>query len=212
MSLNCTGEKLPEEIQCIPKQATQISLDNFCVVTYHDDEILLYEEIINKDKAPLFYWVILNNDELPLGICNLEKYALLIKDWIGRKSDYLVIGSYNGRCYCIVIEMRHVLVKEEQEDDKFEQLKQSLTQLIQRENIILSSETLQKVYTEPKKLTYLGIIIAPGNTRNFNRKKLNYNVNIGDYVIPLRTLPKDALQNCKIKWTDLLKRLGVGFH
>jgi len=46
-------------------------------------------------------------------------------------------------------------------------------------------------------------------TRSFARGELNKKVEIASHQVLIRTLPRDALSNCKITWTDLLKRIGM---
>jgi len=97
-------------------------------------------------------------------------------------------------------------------EDKFAQLTETLTQIIEREQIILKSQMLAKIYPEPETLKYIGVLIAPGNTKNFNRYYLNPPpVEINGRKVSLRTLPRDALKDCKIQWTTLLEKLGFRF-
>jgi hypothetical protein len=74
--------------------------------------------------------------------------------------------------------------------------------------IISNSQTLEKVYSSPDDYKIMGAIVAPGNTRNFNRRKLNPIRSVNSHKVLIRTLPKDALSDCKITWTDFIKRMG----
>lgn len=210
MPLNCTGEDLPAGISTLNPPGTPSSLDDFCVLLGTDDEILLYESI---DGSQLNYWVIIRADDYPISVCELEQYADYLstqQQWQGRRADYLVIGSHRGDCYLIIVELRHVLVKENQEDDKFEQLKETINHLLQAHlEAIKNSDSLSKVYDNPESYKIIGIVIAPGNTRSFSRGELNLKVDIASHQVLIRTLPKDALSDCKITWTYLLERIGI---
>lgn len=213
MGLNCTGEILPQNVLQISCQESANCFDDFCLVGQPEDKILLFEILRNSDHSQLYYWAIIEVDDFPLGVCELEEYANnSISKWQGRRSDYLIIGSGGGNCFCLVVEMRHVLVKETQIEDKFAQLTETLTQIIEREQIILKSQMLAKIYPQPETLKYIGVLIAPGNTKNFNRYYLNPPpVEINGRKVSLRTLPRDALKDCKIQWTTLLEKLGFRF-
>ena len=144
MPLDCTGDNLPKEIPIIKIEETPSGLDNFCQILNSGDEVLLHQSIPESDRA-YYYWFILEADDFPLAVCELEKYAdyAAQKDqWSGRRADYLIIGSYQGDCYLIVVELRHVLVKEKQEYDKFKQLLESIEQIIRYLEIINNSQTL----------------------------------------------------------------------
>lgn len=207
MSLDCTGETLPF-VQTIDIEPSQ-HLDSFCLTLEFDDEVLLYETL----TSGTYYWVIFKSDEALLSVCELEKYADFLSnndEWVGRRSDYLIIGSYYGDCYLVVVEMRHVLVKTEQEDDKFEQLKSTIETLILHQlDAIRDSNALSRVYDQPDYFKIIGAVIAPGNTRRFARGQLNPIVDIAGHKVAIRTLPKDALSDCKITWTEFLRRMGV---
>lgn len=211
MALNCTGEILPKGIPTISISDNPISIDDFCNYINTDDEILLYEEISGSNRK---YWVIIEADEYPISVCELEHYADYLSQegrWDGRRSDYLVIGSnYFGKCYLVIIELRHVLVKANQEDDKIEQLSLCVEYLINNHiKTINESQALKKIYEDSDSYTIIGVIIAPGNTRSFSRGELNKVLHINSHKVLIRTLPKDALTNCKITWTDLIKRIGM---
>jgi hypothetical protein len=120
MPLDCTGDNLPQEIPVIKIEKTPSSFDDFCQIVNSGDEVLLHQAI-EKNRG-YYYWFILEADDFPLAVCELEKYANYAAEkeqWFGRRADYLIIGYYEGDCYLIVVELRHVLVKEKQEDDKF---------------------------------------------------------------------------------------------
>ncbi|NER20980.1 MAG: hypothetical protein F6J96_09760 [Symploca sp. SIO1C2] len=208
MPLDCTGESLPD-IPKIELQEYPSSFDDFCLILNTNNEVIFYESISGTNYQ---YWVILEADDYPLAACELEKYADYAtqhNQWSGRRADYLIIGSYQGDCYLIVVELRHVLVKEKQEDEKFEQLLKSIKQIIDNLEVINNSKSLEAVYTNPSYYRIIGLIIAPGNTRLFRRGELNRVVSINSHKVLIRTLPKDALSDCKITWTDLLQRIGV---
>ena len=213
MPLNCTGEHLPAGISTLNPPETPSSLDDFCILLGTDDEVLLYESIQRKEGSQLQYWVILQTDGYPISVCELEQYADYLSAqqlWQGRRADYLVIGSHCGDCYLIIVELRHVLVKENHEDDKFEQLKETINHLLQAHlEVIKNSDSLSKVYDNPESYKIIGVVIAPGNTRSFSRGDLNLKVDIASHQVLIRTLPKDALSDCKITWTYLLERIGV---
>lgn len=210
MALSCTGNTLPNIVK-IPIKDPPSSLDDFCLVFNEHEEILLYEKLTDS-KHETYYWAIVEVDEYSVAACLLEEYADYasgIGQWSGRRSDYLLIGLYNWECYVIVVELRHVLVREQQEKDKFEQLRQSLAQIIDRITVLVESEALSQIYEEPEVYKFAGVVIAPGNTRSFNRRELNPQVTIAGHEVLIRTLPKDSLSDCRITWTKLLKRLGV---
>ena len=210
MPLNCTGENLPTGITTIALPSAPISLDDFCILVNTDEDILLYESI---DGDRLKYWVIIQADDYPISVCELEQYADYLakqQQWQGRRADYLIIVSHGGDCYLIIVELRHVITNANQEDDKFEQLKQTINHLLQSHlGTIKNSDSLSKVYDNPASYKIIGIVIAPGNTRSFARRELNKKVEIASHQVLIRTLPRDALSNCKITWTDLLKRIGI---
>lgn len=214
--LACTGEQLPAVTHIQVTEPPQ-KLDDFCQILNPDDEILLYEQLSSTNtKAGQYYWAILQADDYPLGVCTLEQYANWSASqgaWSGRRSDYLAIGSAQGHCYLVVIELRHVLVTESQEDDKFEQLKETITTLIRDHLPKIQGSTLQAaVYTPPPPAyKIIGAVIAPGKTRQSGRNHLNPLVTLESQPVILRTLPKDALQDCQITWTELLRQLGVNF-
>jgi hypothetical protein len=209
MPLNCTGEDLPAGSTTINLPESPKSLDDFCIVLDIDDEILLYESLSNSRNK---YWVIIQADDYPISICELEQYADYLStqnQWQNRRADYLIIGSHNGDCYLIIVELRHVLVTETQEDDKFEQLRESIQQLVRNLDAINQSVALAGVYSNPEFYKLIGIVIAPGNTRRFSRGELNLIIPIDSHKALIRTLPKDALRDCRITWTDLLRRIGI---
>ncbi len=214
--LACTGAQLPAVSPVRVTKPPQ-ELDDFCQFLNSDDEILLYEQLSGThSNSQQYYWAILKADDYPLGICELEQYADWSASqgkWSGRRSDYLAIGSAQGDCYLVVIELRHVLVKASQEDDKFEQLKETITTLIRHHLPKIQGSTVQAAVYSPPPPTYniIGVMIAPGNTRQFSRSHLNPIVEIESRPVILRTLPKDALQDCRVTWTELLRWLGVNF-
>ncbi|MEA5470921.1 hypothetical protein, partial [Spirulina sp. 06S082] len=180
MPLPCTDISLPD-IQTIPTQPSPSSLDDFCLILQPldvesvdvENEVLLYETIADKNGKDLKYWAILEADESPIAVCELEKYADYAAkkaQWSGKRADYLIIGSHQSDCYLVVVELRHVLVKEEQEDKKFEQLRKSIEQIIQYREVIRNSQSLEQVYHDPDSYKILGVIIAPANTKKFNRR------------------------------------------
>lgn len=209
MALDCTGKELPSEMVTTPQPSSPKSFDDFCIVVTAGEEILLHQDLSGKK---LYYWCILQADDYSLAVCELENYANYAEtkqQWSGKRADYLVMGYTDESCYLIVVELRHVLVKEAQEDQKFEQLKQSIQQIIQRREIFRESQALDEVYHQPESYRVIGVVIAPGNTRRFRRGELNQVYSIGSHKVLIRTLPKDALLNCKITWSDLLQRAGV---
>ncbi|NEP42637.1 MAG: hypothetical protein F6K35_26800 [Okeania sp. SIO2H7] len=210
MPLKCTGDNLPQDIPIIKVEETPNCFDDFCQIVNSGDEVLLHQAI-EKNRG-YYYWFILEADDLPLAVCELEKYADYAAEkeqWLGRRADYLIIGYYEGDCYLIVVELRHVLVKEKQEDDKFKQLLESIEQILKCLPIISNSQTLEKVYSSPDDYKIIGAIVAPGNTRSFNRRELNPIRSVNSHKVLIRTLPKDALSNCKITWTDFIQRMGL---
>lgn len=211
MPLDCPGDNLPKEIPIIKIEETPRGLDNFCQILNSGDEVLLHQAILESDRA-YYYWFILEADDFPLAVCELEKYADYAaqkNQWSGRRADYLIIGSYQGDCYLIVVELRHVLVKEKPEYDKFKQLLESIEQIIRYLAILNNSQTLEKVYSHPDDYKIIGAIVAPGNTKRFNRRELNPIRSVGSHKVLIRTLPKDALSDCQITWTDFIQRMGV---
>ena len=211
MPLDCTGDNLPKKIPIIKIEETPSGLDDFCQILNLGDEVLLHQPVVKKNRA-YYYWFILEADDFPLAVCELEKYADYAAQqdqWSGRRADYLIIGYYEGDCYLIVVELRHVLVKEKQDDDKFKQLLESIEQIIRYLASFNGSETLEQVYSNPDSYKIIGAIVAPGNTKSFNRRELNPIRSVGSHKVLLRTLPKDALADCKITWTDFIQRMGV---
>ncbi|MEA5420498.1 hypothetical protein VB712_14795 [Spirulina sp. CCNP1310] len=209
MPLDCTGEILPRGISIIQPGDVLNDLDDFCLVLNIEDQVLFYECI----SEGLKYWVILEADDYPILVCELEQYADFLArrgQWQGRRADYLVIGSHGGDCFLIVVELRHVLVKADQEEDKFQQLRETIEHLLRFHlGEIQGSDGLAGVYAAPESYRVIGVVIAPGNTRQFSRRALNPIMNIADHQVVIRTLPKDALSDCKITWTGLLEWLGV---
>ena len=192
-------------------EETPSCLDDFCQTIQFEDEVLLYEVVHEKNRT-YYYGFILEADDFPLAVCELEKYADYAAEkeqWLGRRADYLVIGSNEGDCYLIVIELRHVLKVEEQLNEKVKQLLESIEQILKCLPIISNSQTLEKVYSSPDDYKIIGAFVAPGTTRKFNRGELNPIRSVNSYKVVIRTLPKDALSNCKITWTDFITRMGV---
>ncbi|MEQ9357503.1 hypothetical protein [Coleofasciculus chthonoplastes] len=74
---------------------------------------------------------------------------------------------------------------------------------------ISNSTSLEAVYINPSSYKIIGVLIAPANTRSFSRGELNPIVAINSHKVLIRTLPKNALSDCKITWTDLLQRIGL---
>jgi hypothetical protein len=107
MGLNCTGKILPQNVLQISCQESANSFDDFCLVGQPEDEILLFEILRNSDNSQLYYWAIVEVDDFPLGVCELEEYANnSLSQWKGRRSDYLIIGSGGGNCFCLVKETK----------------------------------------------------------------------------------------------------------
>lgn len=209
MPVNCTGDNLPKDIPIIEIEETPSDFDDFCQIVNFEDEVLLDEFLDDENR---YYWFILEADDFPLAVCKLEKYADYAEQqdyWSGKRADYLIIGSYEGDCYLIVVELRHVLVKKEQEDKKFEQLLASIEQILKCREIINNYQTLANIYSNPDAYKIIGVIVAPGNTRTFSRGKLNPIKSVNSHKVLIRTLPKDALSECKITWTDFIQRMGV---
>lgn len=209
MALDCTGKELPPGIVTTPQPSSPQSFDDFCIVVAAGEEVVLHQDLAGKK---IYYWCILEADEYGIVACELENYANYAEaqqQWSGKRADYLVMGYTQESCYLIVVELRHVLVKEAQEDQKFEQLKQSIQQIIQRREIFRESQSFDEVYHQPESYRVIGIVVAPGNTRRFRRGELNQVYSIDSHKVLIRTLPKDALSNCKITWSDLLQRVGV---
>ncbi|MEM9216812.1 MAG: hypothetical protein AAGD25_20990 [Cyanobacteria bacterium P01_F01_bin.150] len=207
-SLNCTGAELPD-IPIVKLSPVPESLDDFCQVLQPEDEVLLHEYLSEPQKH---YWVIIQADDYPMAVCELEAYADYMQtqnQWTGRRSDYLLIGSSHGKCCLIVVELRHVLVKAQQEEDKLAQLREAIKQLIQNHLAIVDqTDCLAKVYDKPEAYTIVGVIIAPGATRNFNRRELNRREEIESHPVLLVTLPSNALSDCRITWTRLMEKIG----
>jgi hypothetical protein len=113
---DCCGESLPydgKEVNCAESVS---SIEDCCDWIEIADEVMLCESVTGKKgKQCYYYWVFLEADECRLMVCALEKYADSqgVK-WQGRRSDYLTIGWYESICYVVIIEIRHVLLKEKQ--------------------------------------------------------------------------------------------------
>lgn len=156
MPLDCTGESLPD-IPIIKIPISPTCFDDFCLILNTSDQVLLHESISQKIK----YWVIFEADDYPLAACDLEEYANYAaeqQNWEGKRSDYLIIGSYDGDCYLIIIELRHVIVKEEHEDQKFEQLRLSIEQIVNQLTVQVLIRTLPKNALSKCKITWTELL------------------------------------------------------
>ncbi len=204
---DCSGKTLPSHnrIGCAD-DAKQ--LEDCCRTLAITEEVMLSEGSINKNKGnSLYYWFFLQADETPLLACALEEFAnLSISDWQGRRADYLAAAWYGGKCYIVVIELRHMLLHIGQTTDKLAQLEQTVRTLITK--ILpdfLSTEQFGSVCFPQPALAdckIIGIIVPPDRCkRKAERKKI---LEISGHSVFLTSLPSSMLQNCRITWSDLL--------
>ena len=207
MRLACTGNQLPDIPTVNCTDATG-QLENCCLLMQIDDQVLMYDQ---PDQA--YYWVLLQADEIPLVICNLEKYAdqaEKVGNWTGRRSDYLVMGmnTDDGDCYLVIVELRHIITNEDQVNDKLEQLQNSIKQVMSRLEIHLANSPLfEQACPKPEHYKVVGIVIAPAGIKAFSRLKRTRTI-IGDtYQGIITMMPSERIKECKITWTELLKEV-----
>ncbi|NEP58428.1 MAG: hypothetical protein F6K31_15650 [Symploca sp. SIO2G7] len=207
MRLSCTGNELPN-IPTINCTDTVGQLDNFCKLIKVNDQVLLYEQ---PNRA--YYWVSLQADEIQLVVCHLEKYAEQAAkrgDWCGRLSDYLIVGmnTEDGDCYILIVELRHTLSKVEQAIDKFEQLENSIEQVMSRlQTDVISSSLFEKACWQPDKYKIAGFVIAPAGVRSIPLKQRTRRIVKDNYKGIIKIMPHERVKECKITWTELLNEI-----
>jgi hypothetical protein len=207
---DCSGKDLPKKKRTVNCQESVTQLDDCCEVVNMDDEVMLYEHVRAKDY---YYWFFLKaDDNMPMVVCALEQYAdKKVAYWLGRKADYLAIGWYQGYCCIVLIELRHVLLSEEQETDKLKQLEESLETLV---NKVLPTFKRSAIFQEacyppppPQECRIVGVVVPPDRSKlRLNRKKSKQ---IGEYQCFMTSLPSDRLTECRISWSELLDAIGV---
>ncbi len=204
---DCSGEVLPDKRQVNCDHSVH-QLGDCCEVVMIDEEIMLFEKISKTGRRNYYYWFFLRADETaPLVVCALEQYAKSQGNrWLGRRADYLAIGWYNSECYIVLIELRHVLLSKKQQDDKLEQLEQSINTVVStilpdfRNSDILA----QACYPlpPPAQCRIIGIVVPPERSKSsLNRKKV---IEIAQYKGVITTLPSTRLNQCRISWSELL--------
>jgi len=203
MPLLCTGDQLPDvpTVNCSDSIKT---LDNCCQLVEITTEILLFEKL-----ETVYYWVKLEADEIQLVICNLEDYANQASSWKGRRCDYLVMGMNveDGDCYLIIIELRHLIVKEDQAIDKLDQVQQTIQNIISiLPQEIANSPFFEQACPEITNYKIAGIIIAPAGIRGISRENRTRVINHDNYQAIITMMPPEQVRNCKITWTDLLQQ------
>jgi len=116
------------------------------------------------------------------------------------------MGWYGSECYIVLIELRHVLLSKKQQDDKLEQLEQSIKTII---STILPNFRNSKAFAQacyplppPEQCRIIGIVVPPDRSKSsLNRKKI---IEIGQYKGIITTLPSARLNQCRISWRELL--------
>jgi hypothetical protein len=203
MPLLCTGDKLPDipTVNCSDSIKT---LDNCCQLVEIETEILLFEKL-----ETAYYWVKLEADEIQLVVCNLEAYANQASSWKGRRCDYLVMGMNveDGDCYLIIIELRHLIVKEDQAIDKLNQVEQTIQNIISiLPQQISNSPFFEQACPQAQPYKIAGIIIAPAGIRGIARENRTRVINHEKYQAIITMMPPEQVRNCTITWRDLLQQ------
>lgn len=207
---DCSGQILPKK-RTVNCQDSVTQLEDCCEIVNLDDEIMLYEHVKPGAKG-YYYWFFLKaDDKMPIVVCALEQYADKIADWSGRRADYLAIGRYEGYCCIVLIELRHVLLSEKQQDDKLQQLEKSIETLV---NTALPTFKQSKIFPEagypppaPQDYKIVGVVIPTDRSKErLNRKQTKQ---IGQYSCFMTTLLSARLTRCRISWSELLDAIGV---
>ena len=207
MSLPCTGNKLPD-IASVDCTDTATQIDQCCKLMQIEEDVLLYDQ---PNQA--YYWVLLNADEIQLIVCNLEKYAdkaEKIGNWMGRCCDYLVMGWYDGDRYIVIIELRHILTKEDQAIEKLDQVEKSIDQVISKLfPHIANSPLFAEACPQPENYKIAGIVIAPAGIRSIARNKRTRIIRNDSYTAIITMMPPERIKACKITWSELLSQITV---
>lgn len=208
MPLPCTGSDLPDipSIDC-PPNVTR--LDDCCKLVAIEDEILLYE----KQSDRPYYWIVLQADEMPLSVCNLEAYANSVAkndEWMGRRCDYMAMGWAGGECCLLAIELRDRLTSETQVANKFEQIEQSIEQIMARiDTQIIGSPLFEQACASPDDYKVAGIVIAPAGIRKKSRSERIHIIRTDTYSAAVAVMPPDRIHDCRLQWSDLMEMVGA---
>ena len=203
MRLLCTRDKLPN-IPRINSTDPIKNLDNCCQLVEIETEILLFEKV---EKS--YYWVKLEADEIQLVVCNLEKYANQASSWKGRRCEYLVMGMNveDGDCYLIIIELRHLIVNEDQAIDKLDQVEKTIQNIISiLPQQFFHSSCFDQACPQPQPYKIAGIIIAPAGIKGISREDRTRVINHENYQAIITMMPPEQVKDCKITWHDLLQQ------
>ena len=195
---DCSGSEHPD-LPTTDCTGVVTDLSDCCRTLASEDEILLYEDLSNQGNY--FYWLILQADETPLVVCNLEAYANKTQ-WQGRRADYLCAGWYNGDCYLAVIELRRTLVKDNQAEDKLAQLRQSITQIISSLPILTASLPFKEACHEPEEYKIIGVAIPTEHSKRRAEQTQPFTIN--GYTGILASLPNSYITDCRLSWSKLL--------
>lgn len=219
--LLCEGNTLPDLAS--PECVEVITrFDDCChelLPDPYENQILLYETLSKENKPQKYYWFTLEADESFLIVCRLEDYAKGLQvsgEWQGRMADYLAMGWYEGECFVVIIELRHVITHEDDDrhnqiQDKFEQVEMTLNIVI--EQIlpqIEASELFSQACHEPDSFRLAGAILVPsGIKKRISLSLRQRTVQVKGRNITIVMLPHTPRTSCQITWSEILESVGA---
>lgn len=203
---DCSGSVLPAG-QIVGCSDPVHHFADCCTAVPIFDEVLL-DERLASDKGEYYYWLWLNADETPLVVCALEQYADQDADWLGRRADYLAVGWYDGDCYLVVIELRRTLVKEQNAQNKLDQVEHSIKQVISQLLPQLTTSTLfSEACHEPEEYKIVGVVIPVEHSKK--RAQQTRLITVGAYKAAIVSIPHSRIKECRIGWSELLTAIGL---
>ncbi len=208
MSLPCTGSHIPDipSVDCSPHL---VRLDECCTLVDIESEILLYEKQADKPH----YWVVLQADDMPITVCNLEAYANAAEkknDWTGRRCDYMAMGWADGDCCILAVELRDRLTSEAQVDNKFAQVEQSIAQIMMMiDTQITGSPLFEQACFSPDRYKVAGVVIAPAGIRKKARGERIHIIKTDTYAAAVAVMPFNRIRDCHVQWSDLMEIVGT---
>ncbi len=213
----CQGESLPQQPERIDCPVEATALMDCCSRVAIEKSRLLYEgtKKLPGGEPTHYYWLTLEADTMPLRICEFDRFAdkisLVDARWEGRKSDYLVMGWFDGDCCLVFLELRDTLVNRDQVDDKFEQLEQGMQMLCKQENEEEDQihgclqELLDAVCEGIINHKIIGIAVPVNHSKS--RAEQTRQISVGGKEIMLVSI--SHRQNCSWTWSGLLRAIGL---
>ncbi|MBN1812365.1 MAG: hypothetical protein JXA14_11050, partial [Anaerolineae bacterium] len=196
---------LPEfdEVTC-PGNAAR--LEDCCVLVQIGEGRSLWEWAGDTRS----YWISIVADETPVVLCALDKYATAMK-WNERRSDGVAIGWCRGNCYVVFIELRLALTREEQFEDKADQVESAMQLLCQvsdkgREHHEKREKIFEQACDDMSKHRIAGVVIPVDHSKSRARQARETEIGGKKAVILAISSPRDRL----LRWSDLCRAMGVG--